>query len=294
MILVTGATGRLGTAVLQLLETTNRAAVGVGGPASHSNNRAKFSADLADAVAVDDLFARLRPSAVIHAAAWTDVDGCEADPSRARAANAKAVECVARACLAYQAKLEVVSTDGVFDGRRGNYTEMDKPNPINKYAATKLAGERAALDFSSDTIVARTNFVGSSVTDRPGLAEWVLARLERGDNVPGFVDAEFSPLHSELLAQLLVGMLDARLKGVYHVGSHDSVTKYDFSRRLAEWVGYDPSRIKPSCLAEAHFAAPRPAKLGLNVSRIEADLGRRMPMVQEVIEKFPRKSQRSK
>jgi dTDP-4-dehydrorhamnose reductase len=118
------------------------------------------------------------------------------------------------------------------------------------------------------------------------LAEWILSRLNAGQTVPGFVDAVFSPLHTTFLAEIFMAMLDAGCGGLYHVGSHDAVTKFDFAKRLAERIGRDPDQVKPAHMAAAHFKALRPRNLSLNVTKIESTLGRNMPLVEDVIQCF--------
>lgn len=141
-VAVTGSTGRLGTALIEALEEAPFS--GPFGPVAW--NRADLDLDSpgAFATALD----RDRPEVVVHAAAWTDVDGCAADPSLAMRRNGIATGIVAEACATRGLDLIVISTNEVFDGQRTDgqgYGPDDEPMPANPYGASKLAGERAAI-----------------------------------------------------------------------------------------------------------------------------------------------------
>src|SRR5439155_7329580 len=140
-VAVTGAGGRLGRAVLAALN--DAPFTGPGGAIAWS--RPEF--DLDRPAAVGDLIARDRPDAVVHCAAWTDVDGCAREPDLAAARNGAATGALAEAAARAGADLIAVSTNEVFDGRRQDgrgYIADDEPNPINAYGASKLRGEREA------------------------------------------------------------------------------------------------------------------------------------------------------
>ena len=195
MILVTGASGLLGANLV--LTALDR-----GMPVMAVSNRVPFrhpdaesaSLDVRDADAVRAVVARVRPDVVVHTAALTDVDACEGDPALAHAVNAHAPGVLARAAAEAGARLVHVSTDAVFDGQRGGYTEADPTSPVNVYARTKLDGERAVLAASPDHLVVRTTLFGWNAQPKKSLAEWVLGRLDAGERVPGFTDAVFAPL----------------------------------------------------------------------------------------------------
>src|SRR3954464_1871119 len=122
MILVTGATGRLGAALVHCLRKRSLPFAGVSGPNTRSEDSSiRFSADLADRGDVERVFGEIRPTAVIHAAALTDLDKCESNPAMAWSANTTSADNVAGVCAARGARLILISTDGVFEGRTGNY-----------------------------------------------------------------------------------------------------------------------------------------------------------------------------
>ena len=149
-ILVTGAAGLMGSALVEHCSAGGDEVLGY----DHSG------LDITDARSVEDLIVSRRPEAVINCAAWTDVDGCESNPEKARLANAAGPENLARACHKANAVLVTISTDYVFDGvKEGFYTQRDQPSPISIYGKYKLEGERRAQEAHARTIVVRSGYI---------------------------------------------------------------------------------------------------------------------------------------
>jgi dTDP-4-dehydrorhamnose reductase len=283
--LVTGASGLLGSHVV--LEAVARARPVIACYGAHPVTFAKAEAvplSLLDAAAVRRLIATHKPPVIVHCAAETRVDYCEEHPEHASRLNVDATVAVASAAARINAKLVYVSTDSVFDGRTGHYTEDDVPAPCNVYAATKLAGEEAART-AADHLVLRTNMFGWSPRGRT-LAEWVVDTLQRGERVPGFTDVVFAPVIVNQLAGIIGEAVDRGLRGTYHVGATAALTKFEFARLIARAFGYDPGHVTPSVSADAGLRARRPLKTDLVSDRIVAALGRPMPAIADGILMF--------
>lgn len=176
-----------------------------------------------------------------------------------------------------------ISTDAVFDGQRGNYSEDDVPAPVNVYAETKLEGEGAVLDAFPEALVIRTNFIGASPSGSSGLADWMVSKLESGEGVPGFTDVTFAPLLTNELARIILATIESNLHGLYHAAARDACTKYDFARLLCVALGFDPNLVEPASVANATLAARRPLNTSLSSSRLETALRRRMPTVDNAV-----------
>src|SRR5207248_2581697 len=173
-ILVTGAGGLVGSRVVARLAAAGEKAVGIG----------RAQVDLRDAGRLRALLDDLRPDGIIHCGAMTDVDGCEKDPEGAWAVNAAAVEVLARS----RARLTAISTDYVFDGETGDYSEDDIPNPRGVYARSKRAGEEAALR-ASDRAVCRVAVIYSGYqSTKHTFASSAAANLLEGQPVKAFAD----------------------------------------------------------------------------------------------------------
>jgi dTDP-4-dehydrorhamnose reductase len=268
-ILVTGASGLLGLNLA--LEAARDHAV-FGQVNSHGLKTTPFTvvrADLLEPGAAERLLDETRPDWVIHCAALANVDACEADPALAHKLNsalpAKLAACVARG----GARLAHISTDAVFDGRRGGYTEEDPPHPLGVYGRTKLEGERRVAEADPEAIIARVNLFGWSLSGRRSLAEFFFYNLNAGKPVHGFTDVFFCPLLANDLGQILLGMLERRMSGLYHVVSREGVSKYDF--------GLDESLISPSSVEAAGLAASRSPDLTLRSDKLALALGQPLP-----------------
>jgi len=287
MILVTGASGLLGASVVATAVRFGRDVVGLYNRHPVSLNGAHFiAADLRNRVAVEEAFEKFRPSAVIHCAAETNVDWCQEHPEEARVMNVGASRSIAEIAARYGAYFLYVSTDAVFDGARGNYSETDPPAPANLYAQTKLEGEEAVLAAYTDAAIARVTIYGWNVQSKQSLAEWIFEQLRSGNTVAGFTDVVFCPILANDLADILLAMAERKLTGIFHVVGSEAVSKYEFARRMAKVFQFDPAKVMPSQLAQAKLRAPRPRNISLNTGKICAQLGRSMPDVDSGLRRF--------
>lgn len=284
MLLVIGASGFLGSTVASVAAASGRAVTGTyrRRAIAHPGMRA-VCADLGSLAAAQALLAEVNPDVVINCAAFANVDGCEANPERARLLNVELPATLGAACAAAGVRLAHISTDSVFDGSTGSYTEDDVPAPLNVYSQTKLDGERALLATLPDALVIRTNFVGHSLDGRTGLADWLRGRFDAGERIPGFTDVIFGPLLASDLARVSMELLDRNLSGIYHAAARDAISKYEFACRLGTALGADTSLVDAASLANAALTAPRPLNTSLSPVRVEAALGRRMFSVDSAV-----------
>jgi len=283
MLLVAGASGFLGrNLTLEALAAACHVVGVVHEQPVDDLSIETVTADLTSPSAAKALLERLRPATVVNCAAFADVDACEANPERARLLNFELPRSLAAACAELGVGLVHISTDSVFDGTRGGYTESDQPAPVNVYARSKLEGERAVQSSFPEALIVRTNFIGVSGRGA-GLADWVSSRLETGDRINGFDDVIFSPLLANELARVVLAAIDCGLQGLYHASATDACSKYDFACRLAVALGADSGLVKSARLADARLPAPRPLNTSMLPAQLEKALGRQMPTVDGAI-----------
>lgn len=219
------------------------------------------------------------PDVIIHTAALTDVDACERTPVAAYALHAGTTEILASYCRRTNAKLVYVSTDAVFDGQKsGSYAEGDAPNPLQVYGRSKRAGEDAALS-SPRALILRTNVFGWRPHRHDSFAEWVLSSLREQRELTMFEDVVFSPIATKLFAGIVARSIDADLRGVYHAGGGEVISKCDFAYRVASAYGLATSSVKPIRLADKPLAARRARNMALNSVRLSMALGIALPDV---------------
>lgn len=284
MLLIAGASGFLGAnALLEAIDAGRDVAGAFHDTPIRCDGARAISADLTAPDGAREVLDSLRPDWILNCAALADVDACERDPELARRINVELPRALARFCRDAGARLLHVSTDMVFDGRRGKYSESDEPAPINVYARTKLEGERAVREALPEALVVRTNFFGVSPGGRTGLADWIVAELTAGNRVPGFIDVMFTPLLANDLIRVMFAMMDAGLSGLYHLGASNTLSKYDFAVSLARELDLDEKLVRPARLADAELAAARPHDISLCSSRVESALGKRMASVEASI-----------
>lgn len=287
MLLVTGAAGFLGTNVLHAAAAQGRdvvAAVHIG----HTRvpTVGLVHADLTDKAVVREMIAAIHPEWVLNCAALANLDECERDPAKARAMNVTAPANLAAACAEFGARMVQISTDSVFDGNRGMYSEDDVPSPVNVYAKTKLEGESVVREALPRALVVRTNFIGVPVKSGTGLADWIANSVEAGTPIKGFGDVIFSPLLATTLAEQLFDMMDAQLQGLYHLGASDSISKYDLAVSIAAALGRPDAKIERALLSGVPMAARRPLNTSLISRRAEKALGKPMPAVLDAVRGF--------
>ena len=285
-ILVTGASGLLGLN-LALQAAEKHQVTGVVNTANLKTDAFNLrQVNLLSPGALQALVADEKPEWIIHCAALANVDDCQDDPVLAGKLNADLPGEIAQLAAQTGARMVHISTDAVFDGQRGDYTEEDVPNPLSVYARTKLAGEQAVLEANPKAIVARVNFYGWSLSGDRSLAEFFYNNLSSGKQMNGFQDVKFCPLLANHLADALLLMLGRELSGLYHVVGPECLTKYEFGRRLAACFGFDPDLISPVPVAEAGLKAPRSPNLTLRVGKLTRDLGEPLPGIDAGIEQL--------
>jgi len=244
------------------------------------------SIDVADEQSVTRVVLVSQPTVVIHCAAETDVERCERDPNHAFQVNVLGTQYLAKA--APSAKFIYISTDSVFDGERGLYSESDEPGPLNVYAQTKLAGEQVAREHCEDCLVVRTNIFGTGTASRSSLADWALEKAAQGESMIGFCDVYFSPLFVGDLAQMILRSVNRDIQGLLHAGSQNRWSKMQFLRGMLSEFGFDQTLVRQGRSDGAVFLASRPKDTSLDTQMISRVLELEMPTVQEGLVNFHR------
>ncbi len=279
--LVLGANGLVGSRIAVRLAEAGEEVHAVGrGPRRVAARVAYVELDLAREVReVADLIRRLRPGGVIDAAAMTDVDACEKSADQAWTLNAELVEVVARACARLGARFTSLSTDYVFDGAKGSYSEEDPPNPKGVYARTKRVGEEAALILGRDVAVCRVAvvFTGRAAA-KSTFAATAAASLRAGRPVKAFTDQVVSPTLADNAAEMVLGVHRSGEQGRVHCAGATEISRFEFCRMLARKLGADQSLIVPVRLADLQLPAPRPLRCGLRVDKVKRLLGASVPL----------------
>ena len=244
-VLITGAGGQLGHDLLRAF--TGHEAVGT----THGQ------LDVADRDAVLATITELRPDAVVHAGAWTDVDGCETDPDRAFRVNALGTRHVVEGARLAGARVCYLSTDYVFDGTGDRpWVEWDAPAPLSVYGRSKLGGER---ELDAGATVVRTSWVCGA--HGRNFVKTILRAAAERDELTVVDDQHGCPTFTSDLAGAIARLVVARLPGTFHVTNQGATTWFDFARAIVAVAGFDAAKVRPIATADLHppRPAPRPA-----------------------------------
>ncbi|MBU0636244.1 SDR family oxidoreductase [Candidatus Micrarchaeota archaeon] len=227
--------------------------------------------DITDSSGINNFFSRFKPDIVVHLAAIVNVDECEKNPSKAFSVHVTGTKNIVNACQKNNARLLYFSTDFVFDGQKGNYSESDSPNPINEYGKTKLAGEKIVQKLSNSLIV-RTSTPYSKDLESKKFIPFVIQNLSKGLPVNAFTDQIRSPSLVENVAESVRMLLEKEVTGIVHVVGASQVSMFDAALEVARVFGFDENLVNPVECQSANLAAVRPKNTGLYIQKA-LDLG---------------------
>lgn len=288
-ILVTGISGLLGNNLARHFKDVGQVfgwyhthPVAIEGVASRP-------CDIGDRDQVARAIQGIRPEVIVHCASLTNVDQCETHREAAEAINVGGTRNIVQAAGDLPGcRIIYISSDSVYAGRRGAYTEADAVDPQNVYGWSKFRGEQEAAACDRH-LVLRTNLFGwNMVPGKRSLAEWILHELHAGRTVNGFTDAIFSSIYTLELARIIEMAMERDVSGVFNCGSSNACSKYEFALTLGRWFGFDEGRIRAASIADAGFAANRGRNLSLDSRKLEAALEYRLPSIEYSIERFYR------
>ena len=257
-ILVTGGRGQLGHEILRLAGDAHEI-LGVDLPQVDVANKDQIAAVVAE----------VQPEIVIHAAANTDVDGCELNPDLAWRNNALATRNIALACRQVDATLVYISTDFVFDGEKESpYDEFDLPRPINVYGRSKLAGEHYVVQIAPRFLIARTAWLFGH--HGQNFVKAILQQAQEGERLRVVDDQIGSPTFAPHLARKILQLAEESAVGTYHVTNAGFCSWFEFAGKILETAGLEArlERISSSALNRT-AARPRFSALENLVLRLD-------------------------
>lgn len=276
-VLVFGATGMLGQAVLKEARLRGLHAIGA------ARRSGDIQVDVRNGDAVVAAIREARPDFIVNCAAITDLNACEAGPGDAYLVNARAASYMASAANQLGVRYIHVSTDHFFTGDgAAKHDEQAPVTLVNEYARTKFAGEFFAATARNHLIV-RTSVTGlRGWAERPTFIEWAFDAITSGAPMTLFHDFFTSTIDARALAAIMMDLANLpQAQGIINVGARNIVSKRAFLRRFAHALGYS---LDAAPSASVMSLTPRRAEsLGLDVAHAEALLGRSLPEVDEVV-----------
>lgn len=222
---------------------------------------------------VRDLIVGFAPDVVINTAAYTNVDKAESEQELAWKVNVSGVDNIALYCWTIDARLIHISTDYIFDGKSGPYTENDKPNPIGYYGRTKLASENSIIASGVRHSIIRTNVLfGPAKYGRADFVKWVVASLKDGKEIRIVTDQVNNPTYVDDLVWGIDKISKTKKEGIYNLGGKELLSRYEFTLRIADFFKLNKNLVKPILTKELNQPAARPLNSGLIILKAEVEL----------------------
>ena len=256
-ILVIG-NGFLGSTVCN--ESKNR-----GLEVSMGSQSAGIRVDIRQIETIDNAVWRTDPDTIINCAAVTDLDKIEKNSDNAYKINGHGAGNIAKIASKYSKRLIHISTDSVFDGEKGSYSETDGLNPVNEYGRSKKIGEEMVMENSENSVVVRTNFYGNHPEGK-FLFNWILDNLKKSRRFNGFTNISFNPLEVKNLSEGLIELAQLEYTGLLHMGADQIYSKHEFAITVAKKLGYDSDLIMEKTLQDDELVARRPHNTTLDNS----------------------------
>jgi dTDP-4-dehydrorhamnose reductase len=278
-ILITGSNGLLGQKLVDLLskeQSVNLIATARGENRLQNHKGYIYqSLDITDPIAVEDIFSKYQPQVVIHTAAMTNVDTCESDLVGCELLNVKAVAYIIDACEKHKTFLCHLSTDFIFDGEAGPYSEEDLPNPISVYGESKLKAEQLIQASTIRWAIARTVLVFGIVSDmsRTNIILWVKKSLEEGKEINVVTDQFRTPTLAEDLAIGCWLIAQKEAEGIFNISGEELLTPYEMAIKTAEFYHLSKDLIKPADSSNFSQPAKRPPRTGFILTKAKKVLG---------------------
>lgn len=277
-ILITGANGLLGQKLVRLYEDNSEVQLIATAKGKNRNPTGRYTyvqMDVTSEEEVNSVIQSQQPDAVINTAAMTHVDDCELNPTDCWKLNVDAVRFLTNACNQVNSFFLHLSTDFVFDGMSGPYTEEDEPNPLSKYAESKLESEEIVINSGLSYAIARTMLVYGVVPDmsRSNIILWVKKNLEEGKEIKVVNDQWRTPTLAEDLAKGCALIAEKRAEGIYNISGKDMLSPYDMALATADFFGLDKSLMQEVDGTVFTQPAKRPPKTGFILDKARKELG---------------------
>ena len=278
--LIIGASGQVGGALASLCVRRKIEVYG-----TSRKGQGFLNLDLGVPSSITAAFDKARPDLVLLCSAMTHVDNCERDPELARRINAEGPALAAEECRKGGAKLVYFSTEYVFDGAAGPYSEEDAPAPVSVYGRTKLEGERAVLALKGG-LALRTTVVYSYNPASKNFVMQLISSRRSGARLRVPYDQYSNPTYAPDLAAAALDLAEKGASGVYNVVGPDWLSRWEFALKSCAAFGFEPDFLDRVPTSELGQAAARPLKAGLKTDKLEAALGRRLPPVDGSLRKI--------
>lgn len=278
-VLVTGANGFLGHYLVPALVNHGFDVLATGKGSCRlelygTNGFAYADMDFTDKAGTLALMKKYAPDIVVHAGAVSKPDDCELDKGMAWRINTGGTLHLMEGAAIHRAFFVYISTDFVFDGVKGMYSEEDIPSPVNYYGQTKLEAEQAVQAYPHAWAIVRTVLVyGQPLAGRSNILSIVNEKLEKGECYKVVDDQFRTPTYVGDLADGIVTVVRNKATGIWHLSGEEVLTPYEMACQAAAFLGYDPQLLVRVTADTFTQPAKRPPRTGFNIAKARKELG---------------------
>lgn len=278
---ITGGSGLLGERLTTIANNDYELVL------SHNTNPTSntVKCDITDKNEVEKTITENKPDVIIHCAAMTDVDLCEDKIDLAYKINSEGTQNITKASEKIGAKIIYVSTDFVFDGKKGYYSEEDEVNPLGIYAKSKYDGEIQVKKYSSNWAIARVSVL-YGWHKKQNFTTWVINQLRNNNPINIVTDQINSPTYADNAAEAIFEIAKQDKNGIFHTSGNDRINRFDFTKKIAEAFNLNKDLINPTTSKQFVQKAPRPQDSSLNVNKVEKELGMTMETCDESLNRM--------
>jgi dTDP-4-dehydrorhamnose reductase len=266
-VLVIGGSGLLGKKLRDILLEHNYDVYTTYYRAHPIDTEKNYQLDITQKKDVDSVIKKITPDVIVHTAALTNVDECEKNQDLADNINTQGTKYIAETAKKIGSKLLYVSTDYVFDGKKGLYKEEDHVRPINYYGVTKQKGEEVVKNIVDDCIIVRPSVIYGS-SNKKNFVLWILDNLQRQKRMNIVNDQYVSPTLNTDLSEQVVALIKNDVQGVFHTAGGERINRYAFSQIVADVFHLDKTLIKAISMKDMNWVAQRPKDSSLDVSKV--------------------------
>jgi dTDP-4-dehydrorhamnose reductase len=230
--------------------------------------------DITNTVEIDYIFDKYHPTVLVNTAAMTQVDTCETHQSECMEINVAALTSLSKACNTHKTHLIHLSSDFIFNGKRGLYKETDTPSPVNYYGTSKEEGEKLVMKLARQWSIVRTSLVYgvNPETARPNLVLWLRHALKEREQVRVNNDQFRTPTLAEDLAEGCRSIVMGKKEGIYNLAGNEYLSVLEVAHAVAAVFGYDEQLIDEVSSDMLNETGKRPLKGGLDISKARLEL----------------------
>ena len=290
IILITGSNGLLGQKIVRQLKKRKIEFIAT----SKGENRNPdcddsryVSMDICSEDEIAIVFKTYLPTHIIHTAAITNVDACELNPVACFETNVAATEKLFNQTKKIGAHFQLLSTDFIFDGEKGNYKEDDKPNPLSRYAQSKVDAEGfLLLNTYPDFSIVRTIIVyglGNNLS-KTNIVCWAKEALSKGQEMRIIDDQFRAPTWADDLAWACIRICELEKRGVFHISGPETMSIFEIVERVAKFFGLSTKTLVRTNSSALNQPAKRPPKTGFDLTKSRNELGYNPKTLEETLD----------